>query len=130
MHLRNYSLANEMHVGILPIERPCDVETSDFNKQASLVYHFGHTSPEPNIKLYNTVVSALVTMFKDRCKVNPKSKNSNSGTIFEITGCPCRWIIFCFPPAARTGGCVINTCGWVDGGGYKALLHAAKAFEG
>ena len=25
---------------------------------------------------------------------------------------------------------MINTCGWVDGGGYKALLHAAKAFEG
>ena len=25
---------------------------------------------------------------------------------------------------------MINTCGWVDGGGYKALLHAANAFEG
>lgn len=25
---------------------------------------------------------------------------------------------------------MINTCGWVDGGGYKVLLHAAKAFEG
>ena len=25
---------------------------------------------------------------------------------------------------------MINSCGWVDGGGYKALLHAARAFEG
>ena len=25
---------------------------------------------------------------------------------------------------------MINTCGWVDGGGYKVLLHAAQAFEG
>ena len=25
---------------------------------------------------------------------------------------------------------MINTCGWVDGLGYQALLHAAKAFEG
>ena len=34
------------------------------------------------------------------------------------------------PFPAKTGGCIINTCGWVDGGGYKILLHAAHAFEG
>ena len=32
--------------------------------------------------------------------------------------------------AAKTGGCVVNTCGWVDGQGYKALLHIAQTFEG
>lgn len=26
-------------------------------------------------------------------------------------------------------GCVINTCGWVKGSGYHALVHAASAFE-
>lgn len=31
---------------------------------------------------------------------------------------------------AKIGGCVINSCGWVDGQGYKALLHIAEAFEG
>ena len=36
----------------------------------------------------------------------------------------------CLLVLAKTGGCVINTCGWVDGGGYKVLLHAAKSFEG
>lgn len=30
---------------------------------------------------------------------------------------------------ARTSGVIINTCGWVKGGGYKQLLHAATAFE-
>lgn len=26
-------------------------------------------------------------------------------------------------------GVVINTCGWVKGGGYQMLVHAAKAFQ-
>ncbi len=29
----------------------------------------------------------------------------------------------------RTSGCIINTCGWVDGVGYQLLLHAASAFH-
>ncbi|KFP31019.1 Polyribonucleotide 5'-hydroxyl-kinase Clp1, partial [Colius striatus] len=34
-------------------------------------------------------------------------------------------------PGDRAGldGCVINTCGWVKGSGYQALVHAASAFE-
>ena len=31
---------------------------------------------------------------------------------------------------ARASGCVINTCGWVTGTGYRILVHAAEAFEG
>lgn len=89
-------------MGILPVERPMDITEGEFSKQASLVYHFGHTSPSPNIKLYNTIVTAIADKFKERCNVNPKTK---------------------------TSGCIINTCGWVDGGGYKILLHAARAFE-
>ena len=27
-------------------------------------------------------------------------------------------------------GCVINTCGWVTGMGYRILVHAADAFKG
>ncbi|KAJ7384175.1 Cleavage polyadenylation factor subunit clp1 [Desmophyllum pertusum] len=30
---------------------------------------------------------------------------------------------------ARASGCVINTCGWVTGTGYRILVHAAEAFE-
>lgn len=89
-------------MGILPIERPCDIETGHFNKKASLVFHYGFSSPGGNLKLYNTVTTALAKLFLDRCQANTKCK---------------------------AGGCIINTCGWVDGLGYQALLHAARAFE-
>lgn len=29
----------------------------------------------------------------------------------------------------KSSGMIINTCGWVKGGGYKHLLYTAKAFE-
>ena len=32
--------------------------------------------------------------------------------------------------AARSAGCIINTCGFVEGVGYQALMHAADAFQG
>lgn len=32
--------------------------------------------------------------------------------------------------AAQVSGCIINTCGWVTGTGYRILVHAAEAFEG
>lgn len=41
-------------------------------------------------------------MFSQRCEVNRK---------------------------ASVGGCIINTCGWVKGSGYQALVHCASAFE-
>ena len=30
---------------------------------------------------------------------------------------------------SRIGGCIINSCGWIDGFGFEALVHAAKAFR-
>ena len=59
-------------VGMLPIERPADIETGHFSKMASLVYHYGFADPGKNLKLYNTVVTALANMFRERCKRNPK----------------------------------------------------------
>ena len=61
-------------VGMLPIERPCDIETNCFNKKPSLVYHYGYTTPGANLKLYKTAVTAMAHMFSERCKVNSKSK--------------------------------------------------------
>ena len=63
--------------GVLPVERPADIESGEFNKQASLVYTFGHTSPAPNFKLYSTLVSSMAGMFQERCKVKPKSKSQS-----------------------------------------------------
>lgn len=61
-------------VGLLPIEQPCDIETSCFSKKASLVYHYGSTNPGSNLKLYNSVVTSLAKMFQQRCKADPKSE--------------------------------------------------------
>lgn len=119
-------------VSALCIERPADVEEG-FSVQAPLVYHFGSTTPGTNIKLYNKVrrervfycvcstvilfvsaqfnlsftlnvqlTSRLAEVFSQRCEVNRK---------------------------ASVGGCIINTCGWVKGSGYQALVHCASAFE-
>ncbi|XP_062895713.1 polyribonucleotide 5'-hydroxyl-kinase Clp1 isoform X1 [Mobula hypostoma] len=88
-------------VGALYVERPADVEEG-FCVRAPLVYHFGSTTPGTNIKLYNRITSRLAEAFNQRCELNRR---------------------------AAVGGCVINTCGWVRGSGYQALVHAASAFE-
>ncbi|XP_069089164.1 polyribonucleotide 5'-hydroxyl-kinase Clp1 [Pleurodeles waltl] len=95
----NVSIPGTM--GALYIERPADVEEG-FSVQAPLVYHFGSTTPGTNIKLYNKLTSRLAEVFNQRCEVNRR---------------------------ASISGCVMNTCGWVKGSGYHALVHAASAFE-
>uniref|UniRef100_A0A8C7HK52 Polyribonucleotide 5'-hydroxyl-kinase Clp1 n=2 Tax=Oncorhynchus kisutch TaxID=8019 RepID=A0A8C7HK52_ONCKI len=85
----------------LCIERPADVEEG-YSVQAPLVYHFGSTTPGTNIKLYNKLTSCLAEVFSQRCEENRK---------------------------ASVGGCIINTCGWVKGSGYQALVHCASAFQ-
>ena len=64
---------------MLPIERPADIETGNFSKMASLVYHYGYADPGKNLKLYNTVVAALAKMFRERCKLHPKSESQCVG---------------------------------------------------
>ena len=61
-------------LGILPIERLVDVEEQEFSKLAALIYHYGHTSPGANIKLYHQLITKLAGLFQERCSVNTKSK--------------------------------------------------------
>ncbi|XP_074653182.1 polyribonucleotide 5'-hydroxyl-kinase Clp1-like [Tubulanus polymorphus] len=89
-------------IGALIVERPADVEEGNFAQTAPLVYHFGHASPSSNISLYNRLVSRLALICNERCEVSKK---------------------------ANASGIIINTCGWVRGGGYQCLIHAAGAFE-
>jgi len=88
-------------MGALLIERPADIEEG-FPLQAPLVYHYGHLSPGPNEKLYNKISSKIAEVVRERFEKNKK---------------------------ARSSGCVINTCGWVTGTGFRILVHAAQAFE-
>ncbi|XP_059541975.1 polyribonucleotide 5'-hydroxyl-kinase Clp1-like isoform X2 [Myotis daubentonii] len=48
------------------------------------------------------ITSRLAAVFNQRCEANRR---------------------------ASVSGCVIDTCGWVKGSGYQALVHAASAFE-
>ena len=88
-------------IDALIVERTADVEEG-FSLQAPLVYHFGHRSPSDNLELYNLLITQLAEDVNERCAKNRKTNVS---------------------------GVVINTCGWVRGGGYQSLVHAAGAFE-
>ncbi len=59
-------------VGMLPIERPSEIETGFFYKKASLVYHYGFNNPGQNLKLYNSVVTSLAKQFQKRCQTVAK----------------------------------------------------------
>ena len=73
-----------------------------FLYQTPIVYHFGHTSPSLNCKLYDMLGSQLAEKVKMR---------------------------YAALPEARHAGCLVDSCGWVEGGGYSSLLHAAREFE-
>ncbi|XP_071803579.1 polyribonucleotide 5'-hydroxyl-kinase Clp1-like [Asterias amurensis] len=88
-------------IGALLIERPADVEEG-FSLAGPLVYHFGATTPGNNMKLYTLLLSNMAGVFNRRCMNNQK---------------------------AGVSGCIINTCGWIKGDGYKCITHAVKAFE-
>ncbi|XP_009460937.1 PREDICTED: polyribonucleotide 5'-hydroxyl-kinase Clp1, partial [Nipponia nippon] len=60
---------------------------------------FSGLTPPPSAP---QITSRLADVFNQRCEVNRR---------------------------ASVSGCVINTCGWVKGSGYQALVHAASAFE-
>jgi polyribonucleotide 5'-hydroxyl-kinase len=88
-------------IGALLIERPASIEEG-FSQQAPFVFNFGHKSPDDNNELYKLLVTRLAEVTLERLKVDKR---------------------------AMVSGIIINTCGWVKGGGYRHLLHAAQAFD-
>lgn len=88
-------------ISALVVERPADIEEG-FARTAPLVFHYGHKSPGENLQLYNLLISRMAEVINLRCENNNRANSS---------------------------GTIINTCGWVRGGGYQSLVHAAGAFE-
>lgn len=88
-------------IGALLVERPADAEEG-FSLQTPLVYNYGSTSPGTSIKLYEALVDQMADSVFKHFKRNRK---------------------------AAVSGCIVNTCGWVTGGGFKALLHIVQAFH-
>ncbi|KAF7990682.1 hypothetical protein HCN44_000487 [Aphidius gifuensis] len=85
----------------LLVERPSNI-VEGFSQQAPLVFHYGQKTPSANTTLYNLLVSRLAEVCSERLQGNKK---------------------------ARASGIIINTCGWINGEGYKLLTHAAQALE-
>lgn len=73
-----------------------------FGSVTPLVYYFGYNSPRENVELYKLLTTIIADRVKRRLEKDLDAKAS---------------------------GVIINTCGWVDGAGYDAILHCAKAFE-
>ncbi|XP_018321404.1 protein CLP1 homolog [Agrilus planipennis] len=88
-------------IGALLIERPASLDEG-FSQEAPLVYQYGHKTPSTNSTLFSMVANQLACVVKERLESNKKTKAS---------------------------GVIINTCGWIKGGGYKQLINHAKSFE-
>lgn len=95
------SIAVPGTIGALLVERPGDAEEG-FSLQTPLVYNFGNSSPGDGLKLYDSLVSELARVVFKHFDQNEK---------------------------ASTSGCIINTCGWVTGAGFKILLNIVEAFK-
>ena len=88
-------------IGALMVERPAD-PVEGFDMKAPIVYHYGHTTPNANFKLYSALITRIQDLYNNKCHYNQKVHHS---------------------------GCIINTCGWVNRKGYDTLLETAKTFE-
>lgn len=67
-----------------------------------LTYYFGHPSPKDNVELYNSFIEILATQVKARLDSDVDTKAS---------------------------GIIVNTFGWVDGGGMDVIHHCIKCFN-
>lgn len=88
-------------IGSIVVERPADVEEG-YSSAAPLVFHYGHTSPSHNLTLYNLLVSKMADVVNMKCDASKRVNYS---------------------------GVIINTGGWIKGGGYDSIRHTAGAFE-
>jgi polyribonucleotide 5'-hydroxyl-kinase len=88
-------------MGITEVEHLSDV-VYGLSDVVPMVFHFGHTSPSQNERLYRVLSAQLAKVYEERCRASAINKYS---------------------------GCIINTCGWVDGLGYKILEYACLAFD-
>lgn len=88
-------------IAAVPIARPLEIErgTEDL---APLAYWLGHASVQEHAPVLRLLCASLARAVRQR---------------HEADG------------AARAGGLVVNSCGWVDGAGYELLLYQAAELQ-
>eukprot|EP00126_Sphaerothecum_destruens_P003833 Sdes_comp17624_c0_seq1m6887 len=88
-------------ISAVSLQRPIEVQ-QDFLASASLVYCYGHLSPSENPELYTHVCARLAAVMRQRFQTHPET---------------------------RASGCIINTCGWIDGVGYSLIEKLIEIFQ-
>lgn len=89
-------------ISAMPLEKMNMSVEDGFSKSMPLAYFHGHTTPQGNVDLYKKLISTLALKVEARLNKDLDAKAS---------------------------GIIINTCGWIDKGGYDALMHAIQAFH-
>ncbi|GFT80079.1 protein CLP1 homolog [Nephila pilipes] len=88
-------------VGTLLIDGPGDI-VKGFNDDKSSIYYFGYKSPGMNLLLYFLLINKLGETLPSRLE---SSQNT------------------------MCSGVIIDTCGWVTGGGYKSIIVASRSLQ-
>ena len=84
---------------------------------APLVFYFGHTSPSEYAEVYRNAMSKLADAVMRRGgqgqqqQLLPSSVRASGAAAVE-----------------RASGMIVNTMGWIEGGGYSLLLDAVRLF--
>ena len=76
-------------MGIAPIETPAD-PVQGFTNLQPMVFHYGHTSPSPNVKLFTVVVNQLAQVYEKKCEINEKCE-----LIVCVCVCACACVCVC-----------------------------------
>mmetsp|Transcript_7146 Transcript_7146/g.9944 ORF Transcript_7146/g.9944 Transcript_7146/m.9944 type:complete len:307 (-) Transcript_7146:477-1397(-) len=84
-----------------PVDQQIGIDSSWTNR-APVVYYYGHTTPAKNKEIYKKLIGRVADAVEKRCQRNTAGKHS---------------------------GVIINTSGWVDGGGQELILSIAKKFK-
>eukprot|EP01132_Coremiostelium_polycephalum_P004686 gene4686-5852_t len=83
------------------INKPIDIEEG-LSNSAPFVHFYGHTSLDVNPNLFKAQVASLAASVDSRLSSSEQ---------------------------ARISGCIVNTCGWIEGLGYQILVDSVNSFK-
>lgn len=93
-----------------------------------LAYFFGHASPSENPELFRHQLQQLASAVKHRMESDAEGAQANCSLSLSCHQCSLTSSLLLLS-IVNASGCVINTCGWVDGLGYDLLVDAIRAFD-
>lgn len=112
----------------LPVKKSGISVEEGFLSANPLVYFYGGTSPRDNMAQYKHLTSVCALKINQRMEKDIDARASGAATL--SLGCWERMVLFnhTLPLPSFCAGLIVNSCGWIDGGGYDVLLHTISAF--